>query len=329
MAAQVPVQVGPHTYQLGHPLYLNIRLHLWNLVRQNPKLKADLVIAHDYYTCDACYQVASHYNAKFSVDCHEYAREQYSFDTEWLRWEKPYIDVFEDYYLRKADVVTVVCEGIGNLLNEDHELKQPSVVIRNVPFAAPQPFRPVGDRIRVVYHGDLSKTRQIHVAIQSVPLWREDIDLVLRGSGPSDYIDDLKEQVNKLNIRSRVFFEEPVPFDQIVPKANEADIGFYSYEAYSPQIRFSLPNKFFEYIMAGLAICVSDLPEVARLAHYYGLGKLIPDHSPEAIAKAINSFSKDDIERHKKAAVAAALELNWQIESKRLMAAYNGLYQND
>ena len=75
----------------------------------------------------------------------------------------------------------------------------------------------------------------------------------------------------------RLTIEPPVPFDQIVPAANRADIGYFVHLDTSPQRRFVLPNKFFEYVMAGLALCVSDLPEMARLVRQYDMGVLVPE----------------------------------------------------
>ena len=58
----------------------------------------------------------------------------------------------------------------------------------------------------------------------------------------------------------------------LVREAAAFDIGFFALPGHSRHNEFALPNKFFEYIMAGLALCVTDLPEMARLIRRHMLG---------------------------------------------------------
>ena len=51
----------------------------------------------------------------------------------------------------------------------------------------------------------------------------------------------------------------------LVREASAYDVGLFALPGNSRHNEFALPNKFFEYVMAGLALCVSDLPEMARL----------------------------------------------------------------
>lgn len=304
------------------PLWMHTRHELLRVLETHPELMPDLVLSHDWHTAEVGYALAQRSGARFSIDCHEYAPGQYFNDPVWVRNQRPITVAVQDFYLRRADIITVVCEGIANLLALESPLRRPPVVIRSVPFKNAQPFRPVGKRITVLYHGDLSRRREIHTAIASMPLWRDDIDLVLRGSGDPAYIGELKRLVERHGLGHRVTFEPPVPFAQIVPAANKADIGFFSFTGDSPQIRFTLPNKLFEYVMAGLALCISDQEEVARIVKTYGNGKLIADHSPEGIAATINSFTREEIEACKRASIAAAGELSWEVEREKLLDAY-------
>src|SRR5262249_39947743 len=126
-------------------------------------------------------------------------------------------------------------------------------------------------------------------------------------------------------LQDRVFIEPPVPFDQIIPEANKADIGFFSYSNFSRQSEFVLPNKFFEYIMAGFVLFLVDLSPTWQLTGRHNFGKLIPQHTSQAIAETINSFSREEIDRCKIASIAAAKELNWEHEKSRLITAYDDL----
>jgi len=103
------------------------------------------------------------------------------------------------------------------------------------------------------------------------------------------------------------------------------DIGFFALAGTSRHNEFALPNKFFEYIMAGLALCLTELPEMARLLREYKLGVTFRSVELVAIATAINALDPANIDRYKRNALAAARELCWERESERLIKAYEAL----
>lgn len=329
IAALAPAPLSRLGAMLHHfctPNWMHTRHSVAAVAAANPDLKPDLVLCNDYFTCSTGYPLARRYGARFAVDCHEYAAEQNAHDVTWTRWTKPCVVGVQDHYLRRADVVSTVCQGIAELLDRDHELKRPALVVRSVPMKQTQPFRPAGERIKVLYHGGLWPVRQLHVAIESMPLWRQEFDLVLRGEGDAPYIAELKSLAERHGVEKRVFIEPAVPFADIVPAANRADIGYFSYANFSRQSQFVLPNKFFEYVMAGLALCVIDLSEMGKLVRRHDLGKCIPSHDPQSIAATINSFTRADIDRLKRNALSAAEELNWECEKGVMMAAYDQLF---
>lgn len=308
------------------PLRWKKRLIL-SFLDDQPHLRPQLVISHDYFTCGAGLPVAQAAGAKFVVDCHEYARGQYMHDGRWVKSVRPAVSALQDYYLARADAVTTVCDGIADLLNREQELKRPVTVVRSVPFRNIQPFRPTGERIDVLYLGEIYYMRGLHKAIKSMPLWRPEFHLVLQGRSDPPYLQALKALAAERGVADRVHFRDPVPFDDIVPSANLADIGYFVHKDLSPQKRFVLPNKFFEYVMAGLALCVSDLPEMARLVRQYDVGRLVPDYDEEAIAAVINSFDRESIDACKRRSLAAAAELNWDAEKSRMLSLYESVLQ--
>jgi glycosyltransferase involved in cell wall biosynthesis len=249
-------QLGARVYHSGIPGWAYIRRAVRSFACSYASLKPDLVISHDFFTCDVGFEVASNFKSKFIVDCHEYFRGQLSYDQHWVKNILPYIIGFQDYYLSRADGVTTVCEGIATLLNKEQKLQHPVQVVRSVPYKNIQSFVPCGEKIRVLYHGDISYVRGLHKAVRSLALWRSEFHLIIRGNGDPAYIEDLKKIASELGVANRLQIEPPVAFNQIIPEANRSDIGYFVHKDISPQKRFALPNKFFEYIMAGLALCV-------------------------------------------------------------------------
>lgn len=103
------------------------------------------------------------------------------------------------------------------------------------------------------------------MAVRSMRLWCSEFRLVLRGYSDPEYVKPLWEIAHEAAVANRLTIESPVPFKKIIPSANQADVGYFVRLDTSTQRRFALPNKLFEYVMAGLALAVSDMPEVARL----------------------------------------------------------------
>ena len=144
--------------------------------------------------------------------------------------------------------------------------------------------------------------------------------MTIRGPGSADYLAYLRQLACERGIVDRVTFAEPVPVVDLVQAASEYDVGSFALAGHSLQNVYVLPNKFFEYIMAGMALCVSDLPEMTRLLKERDLGVLIASVTPQSIAAAINALDCATIDTYKRNALAAAHEL-WATESGRLLAA--------
>jgi glycosyltransferase involved in cell wall biosynthesis len=243
-------------------------------------------------------------------------------DQRWVRWHRPVVKALQDSFYPRVSGVTTVCDGIANLLATEHYLKRRACVVRSTPFYIEQPFRATGDVITVLYHGEIFPTRMLHIAVRSLRLWRPEFRLVLRGYADAAYLKELRQIASDAGVSSRLVIEPPVPFAQIVPAANQADIGYFVHLDTSPQRRFALPNKFFEYVMAGMALVVSDMPEMARLVRKYDLGELVPECEEEAIARVINSLDRAAIDRMKQSSLKAAKELNWQCEKDKMLTFY-------
>lgn len=294
---------------------------------RRPEYRPDIVLAHDYFTSDIAIEIGEKFGVPAVVDCHEYALGQYAHDPHWVKWHQTVVRELQDYLFPKLDGLTVVCDGIAELIAGDHALQRPPRVVRSLPFFSPQPFRPTGDIVTVLYHGEIFPARALHIAVRSMRLWRPEFRLVLRGYSDPAYVVHLRQIASEVGVADRLEIQPPVSFDRIVPAANDADVGYFVHLDASLQRRFALPNKFFEYVMAGLALVVSDLPEMARLVRQYECGTLVPECNEESIARVINSLDRARIDEMKRRSLAAAKELNWDAEREKMMSLYREILE--
>lgn len=270
-------------------------------------------------------RLAEEQGAILVYDTHELASEEYAERPIWRLIHRPLVMGVERRGLERAAFVTCVSEGISSRLQDVYRLTQRPMVVCNTPSYQAMPFRPTGERIEVLYHGVVAPGRGLEECIESVAHLRPEFSLTIRGPGSDGYHSQLKQKIASHGLENRVRLAPAVPMTELVRSANTADIGLFALSDHSRHNRFVLPNKFFEYTMAGLALCVSNLPEMAYLVQRHDLGLLVPDLSPAAIATQLNSLDRNMIDRYKRNALAAARQLNWEKESEKLLARCTSL----
>lgn len=288
----------------------------------------DLVVAHDWHTLPLAEVLAERWNVEIVADIHEYAVEQYAYtpgsmeERYFRQISRPMIQRFHSEYFHRIRAISTVCDGISEQLKIDHHLLKKPAVARSTPFYSQQNFKITGETVEVLYHGLVNHTRHLEVGIESLALWRPEFTFVIRGPGPESYISKLKSLAEELGVASRVRFDGPVPFDALIPTAAQSDVGYLAFLNFSRQRQFASPNKFFEYIMAGLAVAVMDVQELTPVINRAGNGTLIDAFDPQSIANAINGLTRERIDLQKRNSLALARELCWEREQESMIAAY-------
>ena len=107
-----------------------------------------------------------------------------------------------------------------------------------------------------------------------------------------------------------------------MPALAAYDVGLFVLPPVNFNYRFALPNKLFEFIMAGLAVAIGPSPEMARVVIDHGCGIVAADFAPATIAARLNALSADAIDAFKRRSLDAARVLNAEAEMGRLMGLY-------
>lgn len=313
------IPAGADLYLSGAPAWRRHREIILQTARNRADLRPSLVIAHDYPACPAAWALSHAFGAKFLVDSHEYMLEARPEDPDWNRHDRPLIKAAQDKYFARSDQVITVSEGIARRLNTDQFLDPPVSAIRNMPIYQRHSLRPTTHEWTILYHGIIDPVRNLEPAIEAAALWKAPARLVLRGPCPVAYKRRLLSLIEQRGLKDRVTIADPISPELMISEANTADIGYFVYAGGSTQREYALPNKFFEYIMAGLALCVSDLPEMAALVKSYNLGLVVSGVDPVAIADTIDHFTPELIDRFKQASLSAARDLCWDQEQTRFI----------
>ena len=308
--------------QLAHEIYWSYSSNIRDLYDCAKAIRAHVWLANDWSALPIAARLARELGGVYGYDTHEFAVEEYGDQAKWRLFHRPMVLTLEGAFIGDAAVVSAVSPGIAGRLDALYRLPAATLVVRNTPAFEEIPFRATGDRIRVLYHGLLARGRGLEAAIDSVASWRPEFDLTIRGPDDPAYLNQLRQRAETCGVADRVHLAPPVPMTELVRAAAAFDVGFFALPGSSRHNEFALPNKLFEYMMAGLALCVTDLPDMARLVRQYDSGIMLPRAISGDIATAINSLDRPCIDRYKRNALAAARDLCWERELARLVAVY-------
>jgi hypothetical protein len=287
--------------------------------------RADLWLANDWRAIPVARRLAREQNVPFVYDTHELASEEYHERMLWRLVYRPFVMAIERSALKETALVTCVSDGIADRLQQVYRLAARPIVVRNTPSYVEIPFRPTGETIAVLYHGVVAPGRGLEECIRSVARWRPEFTLTVRGPGSDAYRRQLQREAHRSGVSGRVRLVPAVPMIRLVQEAASFDVGILALPAHSLHNQYALPNKIFEYAMGGLALCVSDLPEMTRLIQRHDLGRVFQGLSETDIAATINSLDRAAIDRYKRQALAAARELNWEHERAKLISRCESL----
>lgn len=293
------------------------------LARAVNSVDADLYVSHDLYALPLVADAAARRGSRYAYDAREFYSLQHADRWLWrLLWPR-YATALEQRYVRDAEWVSAVSEGLAAWLSDKYGLRPPAVV-RSIPALRLLPVDHSPSTCwTVLFHGALRPDRNVHGLIASVPSWRAGLQLVVRGDGAASYVGRLSQMIVGLGIADRVRLEKAVPVTDVIATAAEADIGVIPWPLDLAQKRFSLPNKLFEYLAAGLAVIQTGPSESAELVDQFEAGSWYEPATPEALAEKLNSMSLDDLLRWRSGARRARQELNWEQEKERLWALYS------
>jgi hypothetical protein len=176
------------------------------------------------------------------------------------------------------------------------------------------------DKIRLVHHGIASPIRKPELMIETIALCepRYSLHLIFM---PSPYVQTLKEVAERI-APGRVHFHDPVPPEQIVARIAEFDIGFNLIAPTNYNYLVSLPNKFFESVVAGLANCIGPSPSMEAYIREYGMGVVAPSFEPHDLAATLNAVTHEQWLTMKQAARRAAQQLNAAVEMQKVLDFY-------
>jgi len=293
---------------------------------------ADVAHAHDLNTMYAAYSLKKKFSSTIVVyDSHELWIHRNRVGRK-ATLEKMLDKVVEKRLIKHADGIITVCDSIGDWLSDRYQDISDPVILRNMPYQIAEELThqpSLKERLGIesqsivmMYTGKITSGRGIEIGIHALTEV-ENLNLVLLGYGEESYVDGITKLISELGLESRVFFCDPVPYQEVTSFISGADFALVYIEPICLSYEFALPNKLFESIQAGIPIMGSGLTEIKKLVE--GLQVGVCFNSLDELVTHLNKVEPAELAKWRANIDMVKDNLCWEREESRLLELYSGL----
>jgi glycosyltransferase involved in cell wall biosynthesis len=309
-------------WEKGALFYAAYNLRLFFFLLFN---KVDVLVSNDLDTLLPNYLISKLKGARLFYDAHEYFTEVPELVSR-PKIQKIWKSI-ERRIFPKLRHVWTVNDSIAKLYRDEYNIEVR--VIRNVPFSNKSlPVRtraelnlPSDKKILLFQGAGINIDRGGEEAVQAMQ-YLDNCLLLFIGGG--DVMSSLKEMAVQLKVAEKVHFIARLPFHELQSYTAVADIGLSLDKDTNINYRYSLPNKIFDYIHAGLPVLSSNLVELRKIVDGYNVGMIAESHNPVYLAEQIKEMLSDEkrFDTWKENLKLAAAELCWEKEEQKLLQIF-------
>ncbi|TXH02102.1 MAG: glycosyltransferase [Candidatus Moraniibacteriota bacterium] len=256
--------------------------------------------------------------------------DSHEFQTE-TRWQTPFrkklTRTVEGWAIRQADASIVVSPSISSEYARIYGIEPPSVVMNCPPLFSVRRTgrlrRALGipsSSLVFLYQGGLSPGRGVEETVEAFRgLQGNDRVAVFMGYGPLEgWLKDVEKQCTNVRLMPAV------PPEEVLEYTADADFGMCLIENVCLNYYYCLPNKLFEYLMAGVPVIVSKLFELDRFVARHGVGIVAEENNAEGIRCAVDAALALDREQLMEKVEAVKQQVSWESQEN----VWHGIMQD-
>ncbi len=264
------------------------------------------------------------WRARLIYDAHELETETNG--THGLR--KAVAILIERRLISFADAVIVVSDSIADWYQNRYNIRRP-VVVKNIPTVPGIPdagsqkspslkklLRIKSDDILFLYQGAITKGRGIEAILNAFARVEKHLHIAFMGNG--DLVDGVKRVAAN---HGNIHYTAAVPPQEVLCYTATADVGICFIENTCLSYYYSLPNKLFEYLLAGLPVIINNFPEQRKIIEQYGCGWIVEDEI-SSLPALIASIDKEKIAVKREKVLHARQNFRWANEAELFLAEY-------
>lgn len=285
------------------------------------KEKFDLIISHDLVLLPVAFHVKGA-AAKVMLDAREYYPRNFDDNWFWRVTKKRVNEYLCKTYLKMCDKVITVSPGLSDEYRREYGID--AEVVMSLPALHDlQPSIPQPGVIRMIHHGNATTSRKTELMLEMMDYVDErfTLDLMMVVTDVFYWSKIVRMAEKRKNVR----IVSPVPMREIVSTINQYDIGLFLVPPSNFNLTYALPNKLFEFIQARLAVAIGPSIDMKKIVEKYNCGIVSQDFSPQSLAQELNKLTFERIMELKQKSHEAALELNAEVNGKRIQEIVSDL----
>lgn len=286
----------------------------------------DVIHCHDLNTLPigVCAKLLSRGRSKLVYDAHEY-EINHGFNDSAFKIRCQYW--LEKSLIRFADTVITVSNSIANEYARLYQIPKPYLVLNAPPLQEVKKQNRLREALGIaeettvfLYQGGLSHGRGIELILQAFTRLPEKAAVVFMGYGVLEtHIRQYADQY------PNIYYHPAVDPDILLDYTASADFGLSMIEDCCLSYRYCLPNKLFEYIMAGLPVIVSNLTEMRSFVTTHKVGIVTERNDADALIHAITTIQHSDMAPFRKNLEQTKQQFCWAQQEVKLLQAYQEL----
>ncbi|WP_323017821.1 glycosyltransferase [Castellaniella sp.] len=260
--------------------------------------------------------------SKLVYDAHELETE-----VVWLRGVKQRVAKgIERCFIGSCSLVIVVSESIADWYQKEYSIKRPFVVMNSPRRIVPESSNKLRRELNIsdnqlifLYQGGLTRGRGVKALMDAFKV-RMDNNAVIVFMGYGELLADVVDASQQCE---RIFYRQAVPPRELLGWTSSADVGVSLIEPSCLSYLYCMPNKLFEYAMAGLPVMVSQTKDMADFVRKWNIGVVLSDMTPAGINLSVDQMvSNVKFREGGERAYKAALCHSWEVQEVHLLEGY-------
>jgi glycosyltransferase involved in cell wall biosynthesis len=313
----------------GKLFYLeyHIRLFFYLLGR-----KMDVICAIDLDSILPCYFVSRLRGIPRVYDAHELFCEMQEVMSRpfihrmWKKIERFAVPRFRIGYTVNAPIAGEFCQLYG----------VEYAVVRNVPVleaegggqerTASKHRIPAASERYILYQGAVNEGRCFETLIPAM----QQVDARLMICGNGNFMEQARGLVRRHGLEEKVVFRGYVRPEELKAVTRAAWCGITLFDRKGLSNYYSLANRFFDYMHAGIPQLAMNYPAYREINNCYRIAVLIDEPGVRDVADALNELltNPDLYQSLSDGCKKARLRYNWQEEEKILIRLYQQVFNN-
>jgi glycosyltransferase involved in cell wall biosynthesis len=322
MKASLPLTTQPFKQKRLHCFFekgklfyaeYNIRLFFYLLFK-----KMDCIGAIDLDSILPCYFISRIKKIKRVYDAHELFCEMKEIATRpgiykiWKKIERYTVPKFTNGYT----VNQPIADEFKKMYDVNYEVIRNIALLREISI-------PEKKEKFILYQGAVNEGRSFETLIPAMKA--VNCPLIICGDG--NFMQQTRQLVKENQLEDKVIFKGKVAPDELRTITQQAYIGLTLFENKGLSNYFSLGNRFFDYLHAGIPQLCVNYPVYKEINDKYHVAVLSDDIGEKNLAVLLNNLLVNEVEYTalQQNCLKARLALNWQEEEKKLIHFYKNL----